>query len=256
MAITFFGAASTPTDGASATNTSDPTVVTPPSNMLAGDLVFMYGCKRVASGNIAISEAGGQFWQLGGIINSSQGTISGAFFWCTFDGIWTANPSISFTSTTNNIVVMIVFRSTLVPTDWKLENISVNINPGITSAPAAASMSILSSGNVPSHSSNVTIGIWNTDDDNTWGTLTGTGWDKTGLSAQYRNTSGQDASASFAYLISPTPPFAPVTQTELTLGNDGGITGWISLTEGFNKTINDYQFIKVGDGMSTSEKIK
>ncbi len=39
MSITYFGSASTPADGG--TNTTNPTVVTPPGGMLAGDLVLM-----------------------------------------------------------------------------------------------------------------------------------------------------------------------------------------------------------------------
>jgi len=48
--------------------------------------------------------------------------------------------------------------------------------------------------------SSVQVGAFITDDDNTWGTLAGTGFVVTG-GAQYRNTSGSDSSSTFAHKI-------------------------------------------------------
>jgi hypothetical protein len=60
MAITYYGSASRPADNG--TNTSNPTAVTPPGGMLAGDLVLMIAQRRASSGTLAISNAGGQSW--------------------------------------------------------------------------------------------------------------------------------------------------------------------------------------------------
>lgn len=237
MAITFFGAASVPADGASATNTADPTAFSNPpiASMTAGDLAIIYAAKRNATGTISISNTGGQSWTDVGSVNSSGGTLTGNAFWCTFNGTWSAAPSVSFSATTNNTVVMIVFRPDGTTYTWGYDTYSAGTasNPSLTSFAAIASPgSTWITPPTPTHDNNITIAGWNTDDDNTWGTLTGAGWSKTGLSAQYRNTSGSDTSQSFAYLIQTTAQQTTnVTQTELTLGNDGGLLLWITFYE-------------------------
>lgn len=81
-----FGSASTPADGAATTNTADPTAVTPPTGMLEGDLVFLVGHKRLATGTLTISQAGGQSWTtlFGTDIHTTVTT--GQVFAATFDG--------------------------------------------------------------------------------------------------------------------------------------------------------------------------
>lgn len=70
------------------------------------------------------------------------------------------------------------------------------------------------------HSSVVQVGGLMTDDDNTWGTLTGSGFTLTG-SAQYRNTSGQDSSSSYAHKILTSPEqLISFTKNQATLGGD------------------------------------
>jgi hypothetical protein len=70
----------------------------------------------------------------------------------------------------------------------------------------------------------VTLAGWMAGDDNTWGTLTGTGWEVTGT-AQYRNTSGSDQSASFAHKIQTAAgATGDVGKSQLTLGADATTT--------------------------------
>jgi hypothetical protein len=223
MAITFFGVASTPADSATATNTADPTAVTPPGSMLSGDLVVMYGQRRGA-GLPSISNAGGQSWTTLSQDISGTATLGVTCFTCIFNGTWSVNPSISYGATTCNTAVMLVFRPSagskfvLDPTTNEL---ATTANGSLADFAAAASKTW--NGYATQATSSVAVAAWFTDDDNTWGTLTGSGWSKTSLSAQYRNTSGSDQSCTFAYNIqSSMVTLANVTQTELTLGNDGG----------------------------------
>ena len=63
MSITYFGSASTPADNG--TNTTNPTAVTPPGSMQAGDLVLMIAQSRDSTATLAISNAGGQSLDIG-----------------------------------------------------------------------------------------------------------------------------------------------------------------------------------------------
>lgn len=219
-----FGVGSTPTDGAAATNVSDPTVITEPASMLSGDLCVIYATKRVATGAISMSATGGQTWtQVGSTHNSSTATLTGAVFYCTFNGTWSAHPSVSFSSATNNIAVMIVVRPSSSTNTWSVESLEALSS-------FAASPSSSSSTFTPSHNNNITIFFSSTDDDNTW-TPSGSGWINTGLSAQYRNTSGSDASQAFTYKINQTTLSGAATLLESTLGNDPGIKSLYSFYE-------------------------
>jgi hypothetical protein len=222
--------------------------------MLAGDLVIIYAYCRTGGATIAMSNTGGQTWGSFTSVSSANATLSANVFFCTFNGIWSAAPSVSFGATTNNNVVMLVFRSNKSGIVWLLDG----ANRGtFQDRAAAASFSV--TGWTPQNSNNLNIAIWNTDDDNTWGTLTGSGWEKTSLSAQYRNTSGNDSSSSIAYQIQTTPTATNnVSQTETANGNDGGFTFSICFYESPPRTLNNYMFPKsVSAGIvSITEKIK
>jgi hypothetical protein len=227
VAITLFGSVAVPTDNG--TNTSNPTAFANPpiASMVAGDLVFIYAYCRTASATIAISNAGGQTWNSFSSQSSANATLSANVFWCIFNGTWSAAPSVSFGATTNNSAVMLVFRPTSSQYSWAVDGAQAG-----TFVDRAAAASFTITGWTPQNNSNVSIAVWNTDDDNTWGTLTGANWIKTSLSAQYRNTSGNDTSSSFAYQIQTSAAATNnVSQTEATLGNDGGFTFAICFTE-------------------------
>jgi hypothetical protein len=142
-------------------------------------------------------------------------------YYATFNGTWAANPRFDFSAGTNTTAVMLVFRPTTSTNVWETEQIAT------TNAAAAATITV--TGITPANGDNVTIASWMTADDNTWGTLTGTNWVKTSLSAQYRNLAGNDASATFAYQLQTTAAATNnVSQTQLTLGNDA--TTWRRIT--------------------------
>lgn len=132
MAITYFASASTPTDPG--TNTGTPVAVVPPGSMVAGDLVVFYGYYR-GSSTLSISNTGGQTWTTGvASANASNPTLSYFMSWCRFNGSWSANPSIAFTtSSTNTNAVMHVFRPTSGANTW-----AVDIASKVNDQPAAA----------------------------------------------------------------------------------------------------------------------
>jgi len=210
---TYFYSASTPADGTgTGTGTADPTAVTPPTGMQAGDLVFLIADARVASLTQAISQAGGQTWT--SHAQQSATTKSVRVFTCTFNGTWSANPSVSFGSTTCNSAYMHVFRPPSTSYTWSVNVAQTSTND--TTDPFSALTGHTTTGTNPT----VTLQGWHSPDDNTWGSQTGTGWEVTGT-AQYRNTSGSDQSASFAHIFSTTAQtLATAGKSQLTLGAD------------------------------------
>jgi hypothetical protein len=194
--------------------------------MVVGDLVFVACWKRTASGAISVNNAGGQTWNSFTTQASANATLSLNIFWCIFNGTWSANPSFTFNATTNNNALMVVFRPTSSQYTWCVDGAKTGV---FTDTAAASSMTI--TGWTPQNSSNVNIAIACTDDDNTW-TISGTGWIKTSLSAQYRNTSGNDTSLTLGYQIQTSAAATNnCVHTEATLGNDGGFTFAISFAE-------------------------
>ncbi len=259
MAITLFGAASIPTDNG--TNTTNPTAFANPpiASMVAGDLVFVYGYCRTSSATLAVSNAGGQSWTSGTSQSSANATLSANFFWCRFNGTWSAAPSFSFGATTNNNVVMLVFRPTSGTMVWDEDG----GNTGSFVDKTSASIFTIT-GWTTQRASTVSIAVWNTGDDNTWGALTSDdgNWVKTSLSAQYRNTSGNDTSSSFAYNIKTATGTTgtSVSQNLTANGPDGGFTFSISFYESAPNTNFDvvqatYTFTTEAAGLQAQRKL-
>lgn len=216
---TFFGVTSVPVDGAAATNATTTITLTPPASMVTNDLVVVYLTQR-GTATFSVGITGGQTWTS---IGRDVGTANVALetFWATYNGTWSANPRFDFSAGTNTTAVMVVFRPDDNSKIWATEQIAT------TNAAAAATITV--TGITPNFAPNVTIASWHTADDNTWGTLTGTGWSQTSLSAQYRNTAGTDSSTALAYRLQSTVAATNnVSLTQLTLGNDA--TTWRRIT--------------------------
>ncbi len=218
----YFNSATNPADGLATTNTADPTAVTPPTGMLAGDLVCMIGNARVANLTPTVSQASGQTWTSHAAISTT--TRSARLFTCTFNGTWGADPSVSFSSTTCNSVQMHVFRP---PTT----NYSWNVNKALVELDIAAAPHTITGqttiGDIPT----ISLAGWFSADDNTWGTLGGGEWQQCGL-PQYRNTSGSDQSAAYAFKVRVTPgATADVTNQQLTLGDDPTTTFIVTMAQ-------------------------
>jgi len=213
MEITYFGSASAPVDNG--TNTANPTVVTPPLNMRAGDLVLMIAQARASSGTLAISATGGQTWTSETQINQANCRIG--LFWCRFNGTWSANPSVSMGSTNSNTVVMHVFRPSNTSSVWEVDVAQVS---NIYSAPASP-YTVTIPGITTITDGALVFATWASSDDNTWGSLTA-GWSTPG-SAQYRNISGSDQSQTHAYKVMATAGTTnPVSKNQATNGPDAG----------------------------------
>jgi hypothetical protein len=189
MTITFFGVAVNPTDNG--TNTTDPVAITPPASMQAGDLVVVMNHSRTSSGTLSINNNGGQSWT--SLTQNNNSFCRRRFYWCIFNGTWSANPSFN-TGTTCSSAYMLVFRSTVggFVADQSIANATIS---------APGSPYTISITGITTTGSAVAIANWAVPAANTFSSLSGSGWSQTGLTAQYRNTSGSDHSASFAYYI-------------------------------------------------------
>lgn len=191
--ITYVNSASNPADNG--TLGASPVAVTPPT-MQAGDLVLMFAYVRAAA-TMTISASGGQVWSEQAAMANTN--ISAKLFWCRFNGTWSANPSVAFTNTTSTTVVMHVFRPTKPSLRWAIEANQVETDFAAPANPFTVTIT----GRTTRVPSSVTIAAWFTADDNSWGTLAGTGWVVTGT-AQYRNLNGTDVSGTFAHNIKTT----------------------------------------------------
>jgi hypothetical protein len=211
MGITYIVSASTPPDGSS--NTTNPTVVTPPGGMLAGDLVLMMAVSRASSGALAISNAGGQGWI--SETEQDQTNCRIRLFWCRFNGTWSANPSVSFGNTNQHIVVMHVFRPSNTSSVWQVDVPQVSGNYAAPAAPRTVTIP----GITTITDGALVFAAWASSDDNTWGSLTA-GWSIPGL-AQYRNNS--NLSQTHAYRVMATAgATGNVSKNQATLGGDAG----------------------------------
>jgi hypothetical protein len=211
MSISYFGSASTPADGG--TNTANPTAVTPPANMLAGDLVLMIGASR-GTATLAISNAGGQTWTSETQQNQTNCQIR--LFWCRFNGTWSANPSVSFGNTRTHIVVMHVFRPSNANSVWQEDVAQVSAN---YAAPGAPNYTVTIPSITTITGGDLVFATWASSDDNSWGNLTA-GWTTPG-SAQYR--AGGNLSQTHAYMIMTTAgATGTVSKNQTANGPDAG----------------------------------
>lgn len=144
MAITYFGSASTPADNGTSTGT--PKAVTPPVSMVVGDLVVMFGYYRGTS-TIAVSAAGGQTWTTLVTSSTASGPVLSTFAtWCRFNGTWSTDPSLSFsTSSTNTNAVMHVFRPTSSSNTWAIEIAGFRTEASAPSSPFTCTCTVLAS---------------------------------------------------------------------------------------------------------------
>jgi hypothetical protein len=189
--------------------------------MTVGDLVFVT-CRQRGTATFSVGVTGGQTWNT--LTRGTQSTTTAVqSFWARYNGTWDADPRFDFSAGTNTSAQMMVFRPSDTAKLWAIDTAH-----SISTFAAAATITI--TGHTRTNSSCVTIASWHTADDNTWGTLSGTGWAKTNLSAQYRNTSGSDGSCTFAYNIG-SGATNNVSQTQLTLGNDAGVYQIVSFYE-------------------------
>lgn len=238
-APTYFGAASVPADNGSQAEPGTLTI-TPPGSMASGDLVLVFCDVGNPQGADvwSVNNDGGQSWTRDlnnqSIISGVQGV---AVYRCTFDGTWDANPAFAVAGTGGNnhaSAVMLVYR----PPSGYTGGWSVDTTPAATSYNAPSTpFTVTVTGQTPSHNQSATVACWKANDDNTWGSLSGSGWAVAG-DAQYRNTAAGDISLSFAhYLHDTAAATGNVSKNQATLGGDNGYTvigSWYATSSGDN----------------------
>jgi hypothetical protein len=222
--ITYFGSASNPNDGG--TNTTSPTVVTPPGTplapMLVGDLVLMVAQVRNSLGTLSIPVAGrgGQTWT--SETQQNQANCRIRLFWCIYNGTWSANPYVSFSlgSTYTITVVMHVFRPSNTSSAWQVDVAQGSANFNAPGAPYTVTIP----GITTISDADLVFAVWASTDSNTWSPPTGsTGVWYTPGSDQYRNTSGAYQSQTHAYrIMAPAGATGTVSKTETSVGGTAG----------------------------------
>lgn len=260
MAFTFITVNSTPADNGS--NSLDNINISTGSgaNVNTGDLIIIYATKRNATGTISLSSFPGTL-NSETVHVSSTATLTGRLFWGKYDGSAGSSVSnlsvgqLSFSATTNNTAVILVFRPTT-----SNKTISKDGNGTNTLSSFSAAATITNNGVTPANASNLSLAIWSTDDDNTWGSLSGTNWVQTSLGAQYRNTAGSDTSMAFAYQIQTSAAATNnVSLTEATLGNDPGIKGMFTFYESaaaYTLTVDAGSYSNTGNSISLLRGLK
>lgn len=219
MAITLFGIVVVPTDGAAASNTTQTISVTPLSNMVEGMLVYVRMQRRAIGTVFSVNTSGGQYWKKEAF--EDDGTCLCGGYWCRFNGTWGANPVFDFGGATSTSLQFIVFSPSSPGKYWAVDYEIIRTTFAAGTTPFTKTINSYTT----TQANTVAIASWESRDDNTWGTLSGTGWSQTGLTAQYRNTAGSDMSAALAYRIqTSTGATNNVSLNQATLGGDAGFS--------------------------------
>lgn len=229
-APTFFGVGTNPADNGSLTEPQTGATITPPASMLAGDLVILrlYNENGSVNDGLAINNTGGQSWNsdvIDGSFSFAGSAAGHRIYWCTFNGAWTGGDPTwdapAKAGTRGAGAQILVFRPDSTSKVWAVDTAPTWATFAAPSSPFTVSIT----GRTPVNSDTVTLAGWCSDDDNTWGTLSGTGWSKTSLAAQYRNQGGSDLSTTYAYNLKGAPSATNnVSQNQATLGGDAGST--------------------------------
>lgn len=232
--ISGYNAAGQGDNGSAAGPSVSLSVINGAQGFVSGDLVVLVVQFK---GNSTISITGGtQTWTA--FTQQSNGTSSTArMFWCVWNGT-DETATVGVTSGTTALTAMVFqFR----PASGKTPALDVTQSAG-TFTNASATVTITA----PTVSANsVTLASWMSEDDNTWGTLTGSGWSKSLLfpagAAQMRNLTGTDQSMTQAYNLSTAGgALANVAQTMGGVGSDPGIwmiAAWKETSATTNSTL-------------------
>jgi hypothetical protein len=226
VTIAYHNSTSNPADNSSL---GGPTVaVTPPASCVEGDLVVLFSYYRLTPGTVTetMSETSGQTWNALAEFGATNATCK--IFWCRFNGTWGSDPSVTITTGTNGMtVVMHVFRPTTGTNTWDVDVAQTELDFSAPSTPFT--VTIVAPDTVAA--STVAFAAWVTADDNSWTSIAGSGWVVTG-GAQYRNLTGQDASATFAHNIRTTQgALADVSKNQTTVTGDAGTTAIVVFKE-------------------------
>jgi hypothetical protein len=225
VAVTFFGKASAPADnGAQAGPTA---TVTPPASMTAGDLVVVLQCLRASSITLSVKTTGGQTWTTGTQQNETNNST--AVSWCRFNGTWSTDPQFGPASDTSGLTaLMLVFRPTGTSYTWAIDVALASAGYTAPSTP----FTVTRTGVNTVKDGAVAVAFFTSVDDNTWGSLSGSGWTQISSAAQIRNTTGQDTSVTAAYQVKATAGATNnVSINQTANGGDAGATYIVAFRE-------------------------
>lgn len=261
MAITYIASTGRPGDNSTqGGNVTSPLLIAA-AGATTGDLVIVIAQYR---GNATIqlgAESAGQTWNSLTQFNDTGNLCAVRIFWCrwntaTYNG---NDPNFDVVSGSSSIAFATVghiFRPTTSTNVWAVDNAQANSSYAAPSTPFTVTIT----GVTPSHASSVAVACWFSEDDNTWGSLSGTGWNVAG-DAQYRNTTGSDMSSSYAYKIqSSAAATGNVSKNQATLGGDAGATCIVSFYEassGYTLPITTASYIQtnVAVGLLSARKL-
>lgn len=223
-AQTYFGSASNPADnGSLGTNGVD---ITPPANMLAGDLCIVICQSRFTNDDVTLGNSGGQSWlRLDFFPNNTN--MSCRIFWCRFGGNWDGLLSFTFGNTSSTTVTMHVFRPGNAANTWALDQAPATTQYAGGSAPCT----VTQAGQTTVSDKVVALAVALSTDDNEYVKVSA---DWTMVSSnQFRNTSGNDQSHSVLYRILATAGTATTDASwrQSTLGCDIGAAAIVLFKE-------------------------
>jgi len=180
-----------------------------------GDLLVWCSAGRATTTAPPASGTGGQTWTE--VFNGTANPRTFSMFWAVFDGTWDSNPTNANSPGTTTIQIS-VWRAVNTGVTWSAELLTGPTGVGAPGSPFTCTIV----GGTPSGSDPcVIVGYLQTADDNTWGSLSGSGWAMLGSSAGYANDAGSDNSLATCYLsqASPAAPGSP-TINQATNGGD------------------------------------
>jgi hypothetical protein len=133
--------------------------------------------------------------------------------WCTFDGTWDTDLSLTTTNGTANSCQVLIFRAEEATDTW-VQDVAQAETEDTTSPFAATAVTTVAN-------EVIVLCSWATPDNNTWSAVSGAGWIDIG-SAQYRNLASTDMSDTYAYYWAPTggTDTGSPSKTQTALGAD------------------------------------
>lgn len=193
--IVYFGSASTPADGGIQNiSLATPFFITPPSNMLAGDLVYIHlYCAAAGPRTFLITSPAGQSFTLTG--NQVGSNPESYTAWCTFNGSWGGfDPFFSISgAATVKSGVMHVIRPNRVGGVWAVDQAFTQSTGSVGSTNSTIT------GITNTHPNNVTIATWITQTSTpVLSSYSGGGWRQLGGS-QYRNHGTNNKGSMYAF---------------------------------------------------------
>jgi hypothetical protein len=232
MAITYITSTDRPGDNSTQAGNVSSNLLIAAAGAQTGDLVLVCSHYR---GNATLTlgaESAGMTWNALAQFNDTGNLCAVRWFWCRWDtAIYNGNnPNFDVTSGSSTIAfstVAHIFRPTATNYLWAADVSQVSASYAAPLTPFTVSIT----GITTIKPSTVSIAGWFSEDDNTWGSLSGAGWNVAGT-AQYRNTTGNDMSSSYAYKIqSSAGATGNVSKVQSALGGDAGATSIFSLYE-------------------------